>query len=168
MPTYGNPLEQLAAKVGETLRDRKWLLVTAESCTGGWVSEAVTSIAGSSAWFDRGFVSYSNQAKQDMLGVKPSTLTQYGAVSEQAAIEMAIGALEHSSAQIAVAVTGIAGPEGGSVEKPVGTVWIAWAGEDFLVKTHGYHFQGDRYSVRLQSTQNALEGLLDLCAPRQL
>src|SRR5262245_38193992 len=120
-------LESLARRVGASLKKRKLKLATAESCTGGWISQAVTSVAGSSAWFDRGFVTYSNEAKKELLGVRARTLLRRGAVSRETAKEMASGALERSRAQVAVAVTGIAGPGGGTREKPVGTVCFAWA-----------------------------------------
>lgn len=154
---------QLAEYIGRALKNKSWFLATAESCTGGWIAEAITSIPGSSHWFDRGFVSYSNTAKQEMLGVKAETLTAYGAVSEAVAKEMAEGALQHSQAQIAVSVTGIAGPDGGSLSKPVGTVWLAFAAINIPTRAYCYHFQGDRYSIRLQTVQTALEGLVTLC-----
>src|ERR1035437_4219013 len=118
-------LTTLATLVGAKLRAKGLMLTTAESCTGGWVAQAVTAIAGSSAWFERGFVTYSDAAKQEMLGVSARTLAAHGAVSEQTARKMAIGALAHSHAQVALAITGIAGPDGGSAEKPVGTVCFA-------------------------------------------
>ena len=117
----------LAIDVGRALAVRKWTLATAESCTGGLVAGAITDIAGSSGWFDRGFVTYSNEAKVDLLGVRPETLARFGAVSEATVREMAAGALGRSRADIAVAVTGVAGPAGGTPEKPVGLVWFAWA-----------------------------------------
>ena len=125
-------LEMLAARVGTRLREKGALLVTAESCTGGWVSQAVTAIAGSSEWFERGFVVYSNSAKEELLGVRSETLQRYGAVSEQTARELALGALARSKGTISVAVTGVAGPSGGSAEKPVGLVWLAWATSEGL------------------------------------
>lgn len=162
--TNDDSLIRLATQLGIALTNHGWMLATAESCTGGWVSEAVTAIAGSSKWFDRGFVTYSNQAKQDMLKVKAETLENVGAVSEETAIEMLNGAIAHSTAHVAVAITGIAGPDGGTPQKPVGTVWIAWGGRNLSTKTHCYYFQGDRYAVRLQATQHALDGLIRLCA----
>src|SRR5213076_2596431 len=120
-------MNELARKLGERLKAKGALLVTAESCTGGWVAQAATAIAGSSAWFERGFVTYSNAAKEEMLGVRRETLARHGAVSEPVAEEMALGALAHSHASFALAVTGVAGPSGGSAEKPVGTVCFAWA-----------------------------------------
>jgi len=120
-------LTTLATLVGARLKAKGLKLATAESCTGGWVAQAVTSVSGSSEWFDRGFVTYSNQAKCEMLGVRPETLAAHGAVSEPTAREMAAGALEHSVAGVSVAVTGVAGPTGGSPQKPVGMVCFAWA-----------------------------------------
>lgn len=156
-------LNQLAQKVGIALQARKWVLATAESCTGGWVAQAITEIAGGSQWFDRGFVTYSNQAKQEMLGVTAAVLDKCGAVSEEIAREMAEGAIKNSQADISVAITGIAGPSGGSAEKPVGTVWLAWAGKDFTTITEVHYYSGDRYNIRLQATQQALEGILAIC-----
>ena len=156
-------MEALARRVGERLRAGAEVLVTAESCTGGWVAQAVTSVAGSSAWFDRGFVTYSNAAKQEMLGVRPQTLRAHGAVSEETAREMARGALERSAGTLAVAITGIAGPGGGSAGKPVGSVCFAWA-RGGAVHSETHHFRGDRESVRRQSVALALEGVLKALA----
>jgi nicotinamide-nucleotide amidase len=153
-------LNDLAAKVGERLLAQGATLVTAESCTGGWVAQALTAIAGSSEWFERGFVTYSNAAKEEMLGVSKATLQKHGAVSEETAREMANGALKHSRGSIAVAVTGIAGPTGGSKAKPVGTVCFSWkAGKTQRNET--CHFGGDRESVRRQSVVRALQGVLE-------
>lgn len=154
-------LERLAARVGEALRARGFLLASAESCTGGWAAQAITAIAGSSAWFDRGFVTYSNTAKQDMLGVKAQTLATFGAVSEATVREMAMGALARSQAQVAFAISGIAGPSGGSAEKPVGTVCFAWAIAGKAVESCTRHFAGDRRAIRAASVREALQGLLD-------
>jgi len=154
-------LDALAARVGERLRSSKALLVTAESCTGGWVAQAVTAIAGSSEWFERGFVVYSNAAKQELLGVRAKTLQRHGAVSEQTARELALGALERSRGTIALAVTGVAGPGGGSAEKPVGLVWFAWATRQ-EVRSESRLLAGDREAVRRQSVVRALEGVLEL------
>ena len=137
---------------------------TAESCTGGWIAEVVTATAGSSAWFDRGFVTYSNAAKQEMLGVGSDTLARHGAVSEQTVREMATGALAHSHAQVAVAVSGVAGPAGGSADKPVGMVCLAWAIVDRPPRAATRHFDGDRESVRRQTVEGALEELVALLA----
>ena len=152
---------QLSQQLGEALLEQGWKLTCAESCTGGGIAAAVTDIAGSSQWFDRGFVTYSNQAKQDMLGVASETLECHGAVSEQTVREMVTGALSRSGAQVGVAVSGIAGPGGGTDEKPVGTVCIAWQveGGEPVVRTE--HFSGDRHSVREQTVLCALQGLLD-------
>ena len=154
-------LTTLAILVGARLNARGLRLATAESCTGGWVAGAVTAIAGSSAWFDRGFVTYSNDAKMEMLGVSAATLEAFGAVSEQTAGEMAAGALAHSHAQLALSITGVAGPGGGSVEKPVGMVCFGWAGEGGAPLVITRNFSGDRESVRRQSVICALQGVLE-------
>lgn len=152
-------LQQLALKVSHHLVKMKWTLACAESCTGGWLAKCCTDIAGSSAWFERGFVSYSNQSKIDMLNVSNATISEFGAVSEQTVIEMARGALRASHANISVAITGIAGPSGGSINKPVGTVWLAWAtASHTLPECH--HFIGDRDFVRQQSVAYALNGII--------
>jgi len=155
-----DPLETLAARVGTRLREKRALLVTAESCTGGWVAQAVTAIAGSSEWFERGFVVYSNAAKEELLGVRRETLQRYGAVSEQTARELALGALARSKGTISVAVTGVAGPSGGSATKPVGFVCFAWATKAGA-KSETRNFAGDREAVRRQSVVRALEGVLE-------
>jgi nicotinamide-nucleotide amidase len=152
-------MDALAKKLGERLKAQGEKLVTAESCTGGWVAQVVTSVAGSSDWFERGFVTYSNDAKQELLGVRQSTLTEHGAVSEETAREMAQGALARSKGSIALAVTGVAGPGGGSREKPVGMVCFAWAHPNRL-ESETRQFTGDRESVRRQSVIHALEGVL--------
>jgi len=153
-------LKHLAAKVGKRLEASGGMLVTAESCTGGWVSQVVTAVPGSSAWFERGFVTYANAAKQEMLGVRKSTLKKHGAVSEETAREMAKGALRRSGGTLAVAVTGIAGPSGGSDAKPVGTVCFAFA-TSRRISSETRHFKGNRESIRRQSVVRALEGLLE-------
>jgi len=152
-------MDELAARLGAALKKSKALLATAESCTGGWAAQVVTSVAGSSAWFDRGFVTYSNDAKQELLGVRRETLAAHGAVSEETAREMARGALERSKAGVALAITGVAGPTGGSPDKPVGTVCFAWASKRG-VRSETRRFSGDRESVRRQSVIHALEGVL--------
>ena len=157
-------MEALAVQVGAALKSRGWMLATAESCTGGGIAQAVTAVAGSSVWFERGFVTYSNQSKQQMLGVREATLIAHGAVSEATVREMAQGALRHSSAQAALAVSGIAGPGGGTPEKPVGTVWLAWATADGRVLATRQYFPGDRDEVRAQAVRAALQGLLGLLA----
>ena len=154
----------LAQQVGLALAQRDWVAVTAESCTGGGVSTAITDIAGSSAWFDRAFVTYSNEAKQEMLGVSGETLAEYGAVSEAVVAEMAIGALSRSRGDIAVAISGIAGPGGGSEEKPVGTVCFGWADHTGKLKVETCIFDGDRQEVRQQAVEKALSGLIALMA----
>lgn len=156
-------MEQLAFRVGAALKHRGWSLVTAESCTGGWIAKCITDVAGSSAWFDRGFVTYSNAAKIEMLGVLAETLNRHGAVSEAAVQEMAQGALARSRAQVAVAVSGIAGPTGETPDKPVGLVWLAWQVKGQPCRTRQVRFIGDRESVRRQAVQAALEGVLDVC-----
>jgi nicotinamide-nucleotide amidase len=153
-------IDVLATDVGQGLHARGLKLVTAESCTGGWLAKVVTDVAGSSAWFERGFVTYSNESKAELLGVNRGTLQTHGAVSEQAAREMAEGAVRHSRGDIAVAVTGVAGPDGGSIEKPVGTVWIAWCRRDANTSAAHYLFAGDRERVRYQSVAAALEEIL--------
>ena len=166
------PTEALSA----VLLQRGWMLATAESCTGGMISAGCTDLAGSSLWFERGFVSYSNEAKQDMLGVPAALLARHGAVSEAVAQAMVLGALNHSQAQVALAVTGIAGPTGGSKSKPVGTVCFAWGlptdggptvgAETAWVKLETCHFEGDRAAVRLATQQHALNQLLVLLNQR--
>ena len=156
-----DPLTTLAARVGARLKDRGVKLTAAESCTGGWVAQAVTSVSGSSDWFERGFVTYSNEAKREMLGVRAGTLDRFGAVSEETAREMALGALAASRAQVAVAITGVAGPTGGTPAKPVGMVCLAWASQDGGVDAVTKHFRGDREAVRRQSVVCALEGVLE-------
>jgi nicotinamide-nucleotide amidase len=153
---------RLARRLGNLARKRGVDIVTAESCTGGGVSTAMTRISGSAKWFERGFVTYTNIAKMEMLGVKHDTLKQHGAVSEEVAIEMARGALEHSHAHVSVAITGIAGPTGGSRLKPVGTVHFAWGVRNGPVQARRFRFDGDRVEVRLQSVYVALQGLVDL------
>ena len=154
-------LKSLAKRVGARLKERKLKLATAESCTGGWIAQAVTSVAGSSEWFDRGFVTYSNQAKKDLLGVRAATLSRHGAVSEATAREMASGALKRSQAQIAVAVTGIAGPGGGTRKKPVGTVCFAWARKKGGIESIELRFRGNRDGIRRRSVAFAMRGLLE-------
>jgi nicotinamide-nucleotide amidase len=154
------------------LLHRGWMLVTAESCTGGMVAARCTDLAGSSQWLERGMVTYSNEAKHELLGVDTALIDAHGAVSEEVARAMAIGALRHSRAQVSVAITGIAGPSGGSAAKPVGTVWFAWAvpsdtgptlgAETAFVRTACGHFNGDRASVRLASADRAIQGLIEL------
>ncbi|MCW0504142.1 nicotinamide-nucleotide amidase [Aeromonas piscicola] len=155
-------IEQIATELGLALSQRGWLAATAESCTGGGVATAITDIAGSSGWFDRGFVTYTNEAKQQMLGVSGESLAQHGAVSEAVVLEMARGALAHSSAAISVAISGIAGPGGATEDKPVGTVWFAWADRSGRHHSLLARFDGDRRQVRQQAVRQALAGLLAL------
>jgi len=152
----------LAKRVAERLKARGDLIVTAESCTGGWVAQELTAIAGSSKWFERGFVPYSNEAKQEMLGVRGETLQKHGAVSEETAAEMACGALERSRGTVALAITGIAGPSGGTPGKPVGTVCFAWATKAGVPRAETRRFAGDREAVRRQSVEYSLEKVLQL------
>ena len=152
-------LVTLADHLGHDLKQAGRSVATAESCTGGWLGAVLTSIPGSSLWYERGFVSYSNMAKREMLGVKTETLTRHGAVSEQTARAMAEGALAHSHADLTVAITGIAGPAGGTPEKPVGTVCFAWAARKQPTQSRTQRFSGDREAVRRQAIKAALEGL---------
>jgi len=154
-------LSTLAAELGTSLKARGYTLALAESCTGGLVAQAVTSVAGSSAWFDRGFVTYSNQAKVEMLGVSSKTLDTYGAVSEQTANEMALGTLKNSHAQITGSITGIAGPDGGTPEKPVGTVCFSWSEINKPTSTTTKHFAGNREEIRQQAAIEMMAGLID-------
>lgn len=155
-------MEILAAQVGVLLKSHGLMLATAESCTGGGVAQAITEVAGSSAWFERGFVTYSNLSKQQMLGVRETTLKQYGAVSEMTVREMVAGALQHSAAQVALAVSGIAGPDGGTADKPVGTVWFAWGIKHGETGAKRHQLGGSRAEVRAQAVHIALQGLIDL------
>ncbi|MEO8144204.1 MAG: CinA family protein [Betaproteobacteria bacterium] len=152
-------IEKLARQVGKKLAAASAVLVTAESCTGGWVAQAVTSVAGSSGWFERGYVTYSNAAKREALGVRQATLARHGAVSEPTAREMARGALRNSRGTIALSVTGIAGPGGGAPGKPVGTVCFAFA-RGRKIRSETKRFKGNRASVRRQSVVQALRGVL--------
>jgi len=154
----------LAAELGRALVARGWRVATAESCTGGLVAGAITAIAGSSGWFDRGFVTYSNEAKHEMLGVSTELIDRYGAVSEPVAAAMAQGARSHGLAQCALAVTGVAGPGGGTAAKPVGMVCFGWAVEGLVERVATFNFDGDRALVRARSVTAALRGLLDLIA----
>ena len=157
---YVSPLE-LAAQIGTLLQRRGLTLVTAESCTGGWIAKVVTDVSGSSAWFERGLVAYSDAAKQELLNVRKSTLAQFGAVSAETVTEMALGALHNSHSQAAIAVSGVAGPGGGSSAKPVGTVYLAWALGDNIV-TRRTVFGGGRNSIRQQAVNAALQGMLEM------
>lgn len=152
--------EQLVEQLAQQLINKKIMVATAESCTGGGIATAFTDLAGSSAWFDAGFVTYSNQAKMRMLNVQESTLIAHGAVSEPVVREMVMGAVRNSQAQLAVSVSGIAGPGGGSEEKPVGTVWFAWGNEDKQIAERCV-FTGNRQQVREQAVRHAIQGLLN-------
>lgn len=152
-------LDALAGRLGERLLARGWMAATAESCTGGWIAKTLTDIPGSSAWFDRGFVTYSNEAKQDLLGVRADTLAAHGAVSEATVRAMVAGALARSRAAVAIAVSGVAGPGGGTADKPVGTVWLAWGRRDGALRSEQCRFDGDRDRVRRQAVVRAIQGL---------
>jgi len=162
-------IHKLVEQLAQALLDRQLVMATAESCTGGAIAYFLTNLAGSSQWFDRAYVTYSNQAKQDMLGVSASSLSEHGAVSEQVVEEMARGALT-PDVGLSVAVSGIAGPSGGSETKPVGTVCFAWAyrgngahsDSELVLQCETCHFNGDRQTVRLSSLQHALQGLLKI------
>jgi nicotinamide-nucleotide amidase len=158
----GDDLTELARKVGRACKRRRIQVVTAESCTGGELAAAITRISGSSKWFERGFVTYANDAKKEMLGVSRRTLERCGAVSEEVAREMARGALRKGPGDVSVAITGIAGPTGAAPGKPVGLVWLCWAVRDGPVQTRRFHFPGGREEVRMQSVAVALQGLIDL------
>jgi nicotinamide-nucleotide amidase len=155
-------LTDLAKAVAEQAQQLGLMLVTAESCTGGWIAKVLTDLAGSSAWFEGGVVSYSNEVKMSLLGVRRETLERFGAVSEETVREMVSGALERFGAGAAVAVTGIAGPTGGSPEKPVGTVWVGWLRHGGETRSSLFHFAGDREAVRRQTVAAALSGIREM------
>jgi len=155
-------LHELAQSVAAIFLQRGATLVAAESCTGGWIAKTLTDIAGSSAWFECGVVAYSYEAKEALLGVRPETLEHHGAVSRETVTEMVAGALARFGATVAVAVTGIAGPSGGTPDKPVGTVWIGWKRRGGYAQTELFHFDGDRESVRRQTVAAALHGVLKI------
>lgn len=152
-------LQRLAQDIGEAARLNHHMLVTAESCTGGWIAKTLTDIPGSSVWFACGLVAYSYEAKQALLSVRPQTLEQFGAVSRETVIEMVSGALANTGATVSVAVTGIAGPGGGTEDKPVGTVWIAWKRRGGYPRAEVFYFDGDREAVRRQTVAAALQGM---------
>ncbi|KAA8920593.1 CinA family protein [Xanthomonas protegens] len=158
LPTDSDLLQQATA-LSDRLRTARERLVTAESCSGGWIAKVMTDVAGSSAWFDCGIVAYSYEAKQALLGVRPQTLEHHGAVSRETVIEMVSGALVNSGASVAVAVTGIAGPGGGSPDKPVGSVWLGWKRRGGYASAQLFQFPGDRDAVRRQTVAAALRGL---------
>ena len=153
-------INALARELGALLLERGEMLALAESCTGGWVGKAVTELPGSSAWFSAGFVTYSNDAKLRLLGVRAETLRTHGAVSAETAAEMAQGALTRGGTDWSLAVTGIAGPDGGSATRPVGLVWFAWSGRNGLLESESRIFAGNRQAVRMQSVEHAVQGLL--------
>ena len=155
-------LSGLVLELAQSLTTKGWSLATAESCTGGWIAKCCTDLAGSSAWFERGFVSYSNRAKHDLLGVAQDVLESEGAVSEAVAQQMAEGARRRAGVSAALSVTGIAGPDGGTADKPVGTVWFAWSLPGQAVHSDLQCFKGDRDAVRRQTVAHALSGLLAL------
>ncbi len=157
-----NSIDILAARLGDVLLSSNATVTCAESCTGGGIASAITDIAGSSSWFRLGLVTYANSAKQQLLGVSPQTLSAQGAVSEAVVREMARGVLNLAEADIAVAVSGVAGPGGGTVEKPVGTVWFCWLHRNGVSTTRCLHFEGDRRTVRAASVLQALTGLINL------
>lgn len=160
MSSKKDDLEKTVIAIGNILQKRGLMLVTAESCTGGLVAEIITSVPNCSSYFERGFVTYSNISKVEMLGVSKKTLDDYGAVSASVAREMAMGAIRNSHAQLSLSITGIAGPSGGTPEKPVGTVFFAWALPDGTTQDKGQHFTGDRNAIRLQSASYSLKELL--------
>ena len=162
--SHNGPAAANVSRLAELLLAKQWRLVTAESCTGGMISAACTDLAGSSAWFERGFVTYSNDAKMELLGVEPRILRRAGAVCQGVAKAMALGAIAQSHAQVAVAVTGVAGPTGGSPAKPVGTVWFGFALPGQIV-TEKCHFEGDRAAVRLATVHHAINRLIGLIGP---
>lgn len=162
LPAAVLPVLPLSHLLGEALLARGWRVATAESCTGGGIAAAITAVAGSSAWFEYGIVSYANAAKEQLLQVAPQTLLQHGAVSKAVVEAMVAGALALSGADIAVAVSGVAGPTGGTPEKPVGTVWFAWGLASGAMHSECFHFTGDRCSVQSQAVAQGLRGLLKL------
>ena len=157
--------EKLVLEMALELTARGWKMATAESCTGGWIAKCCTDLAGSSAWFERGFVTYSDAAKKDALGVDARILREAGAVSRAVVLQMAQGARRRADVDIAVAVTGIAGPDGGTLDKPVGTVWFAWSREDHAAEAEAVCFRGNRDAVRRQTVAHALRGLIERLAP---
>ncbi|WP_137936622.1 nicotinamide-nucleotide amidohydrolase family protein [Chitinivorax sp. B] len=157
-------LEHLAIELGGLLRQRGWWLATAESCTGGWIGEVLTAIPGSSTWFDRGYVTYSNRAKCELLGVPAECIQTFGAVSGETVQAMVEGAMRMAKVDLAVAVSGIAGPDGGTPDKPVGTVWLGWVSNGSPVIVQRYHFTGDREAIRRAAVEAALQGLIALAS----
>lgn len=164
MSTQASSIEELVRQLAARLTEKGWMLATAESCTGGMIAAACTDLAGSSQWFERGFVTYSNEAKTEMLGVPAELIAKHGAVSEEVVRAMAEGAIRHSRAQVSIAVTGVAGPSGGSVEKPVGTVWVGWAVHN-TIHSQLLRLSGSRSSIRLATTRRSVEHLLTAIIP---
>lgn len=154
--------QTLAQRLGECLTVRGLKLATAESCSGGWIAKTVTDLPGSSAWFEGAVVSYSNESKYDLLGVPMAIINEFGAVSGDTVLAMAEGLFERTSADVVVSVSGVAGPGGGSDDKPVGTVWLSWGQRDKSAHAHEFHFEGDREAVRLQSVEAALNAVMDI------
>lgn len=161
MNRFEKNTSNIVNRIGERLIEKKELLVTAESCTGGWVGQIITSSPGTSRWYDRGFITYSNTSKREVLNVSTNVITRFGAVSEQTARAMAEGALKSSCAQYSLSITGIAGPAGGTDEKPVGTVCFAWASKKKNTESQSCRFDGDRQKIRMQAVQYVLEGLAE-------
>ncbi len=159
-----NNIDSILSALAQEATRRGLIIATAESCTGGWIAKSITDLPGSSAWFDCGFVTYSNHAKQTMLGVSDELISKHGAVSREVVESMCQGALKHSKANWSIAVSGVAGPDGGTPDKPVGTVWIAWQKKSGVPTAKLYYFQGDRDLVRRQTVQYALDELLNLVA----
>lgn len=157
-------IDPLVQQIADLLQQKHWMLATAESCTGGMIAAACTDVAGSSAWFERGFVTYSNEAKTDLLGVDASLIATQGAVSQAVVEAMAAGAVARSKAQVSVAVTGVAGPGGGTPDKPVGTVWLGWS-VGGQIRSERRQFDGDRAEVRAATVQHALQTLVLLLQP---
>lgn len=160
MSTQASGIEELVQQLAARLTEKGWMLATAESCTGGMIAAACTDLAGSSQWFERGFVTYSNEAKTEMLGVPAELIAKHGAVSEEVVRAMAEGAIRHSRAQVSIAVTGVAGPSGGSAEKPVGTVWVSW-GLGQSIHSMPLNLQGSRARIRLETTSHILKTVLE-------
>lgn len=154
--------QALAQQLGECLKEKGVKLATAESCSGGWIAKTITDLTGSSAWFEGAIVCYSNKFKRDLLGVTAVTLEKFGAVSGETVLEMTDGVFKHTAADVAVSVSGIAGPDGGSDDKPVGTVWLCWGKRDKSAYTNEFHFEGDREAVRLQTVEAALLAVIDI------
>jgi nicotinamide-nucleotide amidase len=155
-------LRNLAEQLGECLTAKGIKMASAESCTGGWLAKVITDIPGSSAWFTASVVSYSNDAKQSLLGVSADTLSEFGAVSGETVLEMTEGLFSYTDANVAVSISGIAGPDGGSEDKPVGLVWLSWGKRGKAVFANSFHFEGGREDVRSQSVKQAILSLMDL------